>query len=149
MVGDLHAHSRWLAVVAEDWGSETCTLTVEAGPVVPKDWGSGTSIGWAVVAEDWGSKTCTHAVCGWACGAELAVTLEILRSSLDSKSDVGAREYGSSKRFRKKYYSMANNGVDGQRERSMAATEVAAGLLVLRCECWFQAGWLSVHLARS
>jgi hypothetical protein len=51
--------------------------------------------------------------------------------------------------FRKKYYSMDNNGVDGQRERSMAATEVAAGLLVLRCECWFQAGWLSVHLARA
>ena len=68
---------------------------------------------------------------------------------MDSKSDVGAREYGSSNRFRKKYYSMDNNGVDGQRERSMAATEVAAGLLVLRCECWFQAGWLSVHLARS
>ena len=51
--------------------------------------------------------------------------------------------------FRKKYYSMDNNGVGVQRERSMAATEVAAGLLVLRCECWVQAGWLSVHLARS
>jgi len=60
---------------------------------------------------------------------ELSVTLEKLLSSLDSKSDVGAREYGSSNRFRKKYYSMDNNGVDGQRERSMAATEVAAGLL--------------------
>jgi hypothetical protein len=51
-------------------------------------------------------------------------------------------------RFRKKYYSM-DNGVDGQKERSMAATEVAARLLVLRCECWIQAGWLSVLLARA
>jgi len=86
-------------------------------------------------------------VCG---GVEMwLLAREILLGSLDSKSDVGAREYGSSNRFRKKYYSMDNNDVDGQRERSMAATEVAAGLLVLRCECWFQAGWLSVHLARS
>jgi hypothetical protein len=52
-----------------------------------------------VFAEDWGSETCTHAVGGLAGGAELSVTLEILRSSLDSKSDVGARGYGSSKSF--------------------------------------------------